>query len=66
MPMFKVEAIKDRWIQGVRETFRAKDGYVVFRIFLKADSEDQAIDQCREYHILPGTDYDSIRAELAQ
>lgn len=66
MAMYKVEAIKDRWIHGARETFKAQEGYVVFRTFLNADSKEKAIDQCRDYHILPGTDYDSISAELAQ
>lgn len=63
MPMFEVTAVKDRWIHGVNGKFRADEGYVVHRSFLRAGSAEDAIEQVKDFHILPGVKYDHIRAE---
>lgn len=64
--LYEVVAVKDRFVHGAFETFKAEDGYVVHRSFIRAKNEEDAIDQVKSFHITPGKKYDSIRAEFVQ
>jgi hypothetical protein len=62
--LYEVTAVKDRYIQTVNGKVKADEGYVAHKSFQRADSEQEAIDAVVSFHLVPGTKYDSIRAEL--
>ena len=62
--LYKVTAVQDRYIKTVSGTVKADDGYVAHKSFQRASSEQDAIDAVVNFHLMPGTKYDSIRAEL--
>lgn len=62
---YKVTATQDRKIKTVSGFEMAEEGYVVHLSFQEAESEQDAIDNVLAYHMLPGTKYDNIRAELS-
>lgn len=64
--LYEVTAIKNRYIKTVNGSVKAEDGYVSHKSFQTAASEQDAIDAVIGFHMTPGTQYDSIRAEFVR
>jgi len=64
--LYEVTAVKDRYIKTVTGTVKAEEGYVAHKSFQTAECEQDAIDAVVSFHMTPGTEYDSIRAEFVR
>ena len=64
--LYEVTAVKDRYIKTGSGTVQAEAGYVAHKSFQRAACEQDAIDAVVTFHLVPGTIYDSIRAEFVQ
>ena len=64
--LYEVTAVKDRYIKTVSGTMKADAGYIAHKSFQRAACELDAIDAVVNFHLAPGTVYDSIRAEFVQ
>lgn len=64
--VYKVTAVKDRYIKTARGSVKAEEGFVVHRSFQTADSASEAVEAVKSYHMPAGTKFDSIRAEFVR
>jgi hypothetical protein len=60
--LYEVTAIKNRKIKTTKGYITAPDGYISYKCYQVATSENEAIEIVKSYYMPAGTQYDEIRA----